>query len=122
MRQGETLVQAGDSPQVAACPSGAKFPRELELWREGLSHEQRLDRILQRRALEELPETDFCRCADIMKAAAPRAGHAVPKPTPADLHRGSAHALCAWALQSVGGTSGSLSGGHLQGSAMRPAH
>ncbi|KAB0390002.1 hypothetical protein E2I00_004123, partial [Balaenoptera physalus] len=60
MRQGETLVQAGDSPQVDACSSGAEVPRELELGREGCSHEQRLERILQRGALEELPETDFC--------------------------------------------------------------
>ena len=115
------MVQAGDSPQVDACPSGAEVPRELELRREGRSHEQRLERILQRGALEELPETDFCRCAGIMKAAAQRAGHAAPRSTPADLHRGSAHALCAWALRRVGGTSDSVSGEHLQGRAMRPA-
>ncbi|XP_032182570.1 chromosome transmission fidelity protein 18 homolog isoform X1 [Mustela erminea] len=95
MRRAEALARVGDSPQVDGVPLGAKALPGAAGDKGGCGREEqqlqrRLERILERAALEEKPERDFFGRVVIKRAATPSAGDAAPETDAAERHIGTA--------------------------------
>ncbi|XP_006766269.1 PREDICTED: chromosome transmission fidelity protein 18 homolog [Myotis davidii] len=84
MRRAEALARDGDSPQVDGSPPKAKGPQGAAGGKGAQpptprSHEQRLERILKRAALEDQTERDFFGRVVIRRAAALSAENTAPE-------------------------------------------
>ncbi|XP_022372622.1 chromosome transmission fidelity protein 18 homolog isoform X2 [Enhydra lutris kenyoni] len=95
MRRAEALARVGDSPPVDGVPLGAKaLPGAVGdkggRGREEQQLQRRLERILERAALEEKPERDFFGRVVIKRAATPSAGDAAPETDAAERRIGTA--------------------------------
>ncbi|XP_036136464.1 chromosome transmission fidelity protein 18 homolog isoform X1 [Molossus molossus] len=95
MRRTEALARNGDSPQVDRSPPRAKGPQE-GAGEKGArsptpcSHEQRLERILKRAALEDQTERDFFGRVVIRRAAALSAEDTAPETDAVEQRMGTA--------------------------------
>ncbi|XP_058426411.1 chromosome transmission fidelity protein 18 homolog isoform X1 [Diceros bicornis minor] len=99
MRRVEALAWAGVSPQVDKGPpradgllgsAGGKEAQPPTPHGHEHSHEQRLERILRRAALEEQPERDFFGRVVVRRAAAPSTEDRVPETDAAERRMGTA--------------------------------
>nr|XP_058894449.1 chromosome transmission fidelity protein 18 homolog isoform X1 [Kogia breviceps] len=89
MRRVEALAQARVSPQVDRGPLGGTGEKGAQP-SAPCSHEQRLECILKRAALEEQPERDFFGRVVVKRAAAPSTEHAAPETDTAEQRMGTA--------------------------------
>ncbi|XP_032701818.1 chromosome transmission fidelity protein 18 homolog [Lontra canadensis] len=95
MRRAEALARVGDSPPVDGVPLEAKALPGAAGDKGGRGREEqqlqrRLERILERAALEEKPERDFFGRVVIKRAATPSAGDAAPEADAAERRIGTA--------------------------------
>uniref|UniRef100_A0A8C4MRW7 Chromosome transmission fidelity protein 18 homolog n=1 Tax=Equus asinus TaxID=9793 RepID=A0A8C4MRW7_EQUAS len=98
MRRVEVVAQAGDNPQDKGPPGasgalgnpGEKGVQPPTPHSQEHSHEQRLERILRRAALEEQPERDFFGRVVVRRAAATSAEDRVPETDAAERRMGTA--------------------------------
>ncbi|XP_045850231.1 chromosome transmission fidelity protein 18 homolog isoform X4 [Meles meles] len=95
MRRAEALARVGDSPQADGVPLGAEaLPGaagdEGGRGREERQLQRRLERILERAALEEKPERDFFGRVVVKRAATPSAGDTAPETDAAERRMGTA--------------------------------
>ncbi|XP_028355442.1 chromosome transmission fidelity protein 18 homolog isoform X1 [Physeter macrocephalus] len=89
MRRVEALARARVSPQVDGGPLGGTGEKGAPP-SAPCSHEQRLECILKRAALEEQPERDFFGRVVVKRAAAPSTEHAAPETDTAEQRMGTA--------------------------------
>ncbi|XP_014398449.1 PREDICTED: chromosome transmission fidelity protein 18 homolog [Myotis brandtii] len=95
MRRAEALARNGDSPQVDGSPPKAKGPQGAAGGKGAQpptprSHEQRLERILKRAALEDQTERDFFGRVVIRRAAALSAENTAPETDAVEQRMGTA--------------------------------
>ncbi|MBV97770.1 Chromosome transmission fidelity protein 18, partial [Eschrichtius robustus] len=89
MRRVEALARARVGPQVDGGPLGGTGEKGAQP-SAPCSHEQRLECILKRAALEEQPERDFFGRVVVKRAAAPSTEHAAPETDTAEQRMGTA--------------------------------
>ncbi|XP_059981041.1 chromosome transmission fidelity protein 18 homolog isoform X5 [Lagenorhynchus albirostris] len=89
MRRVEALARARVGPQVDGGPLGGTGEKGAQP-SAPCSHEQRLECILKRAALEEQPERDFFGRVVVKRAAAPSTEHAAPETDTAERRMGTA--------------------------------
>ncbi|XP_032462237.1 chromosome transmission fidelity protein 18 homolog isoform X3 [Phocoena sinus] len=89
MRRVEALARARVGPQVDGGPLGGTGEKGAQP-SAPCSHEQRLECILKRAALEEQPERDFFGRVVVKRAAAPSTEHAAPETDTTEQRMGTA--------------------------------